>query len=103
MPEELLGHAARATQGGCCGSQAAGRAVGTRWTRQVSGEACRARLVSCGSPVGFWPSAHLRARGAMFVHPGRECSVDLYKSEARILKGLFRATNSAILSYPRGP
>ena len=60
VPEELLGHAARAAHGCCSGSRAAGRALGIEWTGQVSGEAGRARLVSRSSPVGFWPSAHLR-------------------------------------------
>ena len=60
VPEELLGHAARAAQGCCSCARAAGRAVGTRRAGQLSGGACRARGVSCGSAVSFRPSTHLR-------------------------------------------
>ena len=60
VPEELLGRAARAAQGCCSWSQAAGRAVGTRWAGHLSGEAGRAHRESRGCRVGFQPSAHLR-------------------------------------------
>ena len=60
MPEELLGHAARAAQGCYSCSRAAGRAVGTGRAGQLRGGAGRARGVCRGSPVGFRPSTHSR-------------------------------------------
>ena len=60
VPEELLGRAARAAQGCCSWSQAAGPAVGTGWAGHLTGETGRARRESRGCRVGFRALAHSR-------------------------------------------
>ena len=51
----------------------------------------------------FGPPRTCGAQGGMFVRPGLECRVDLYKSESRISKGTPRTLSHPILRGPSKP